>query len=92
MNIGIFDSENIDELGVVVPDVGVYVKSDETWGDLQIFSTSEWKEWKDQGQWQRIEHLNKVQFTDSYYDLQGRPVAAPTRGIYIKDGRKVIFK
>ena len=27
-----------------------------------------------------------------YYDLQGRPVAAPTRGIYIKDGRKVILK
>ena len=27
-----------------------------------------------------------------YYDLQGRPVAAPTRGVYIKDGRKVILK
>lgn len=27
-----------------------------------------------------------------YYDLQGRPVANPTRGIYIKDGRKVILK
>ena len=91
LNIGIFDSENVDELGVVVPDVGVYVKSDETWGDLQIFSTSEWKEWKDQGQWQRIEHLNKVQFTDSYYDLQGRPITNPTRGIYIKDGKKVII-
>ena len=26
-----------------------------------------------------------------YYDLQGRPVAAPTRGIYIKDGKKVII-
>jgi hypothetical protein len=25
------------------------------------------------------------------YDLQGRPVAAPTRGIYIKDGKKVII-
>ena len=24
-----------------------------------------------------------------YYDLQGRPVAAPTRGIYIKDGKKI---
>lgn len=23
-----------------------------------------------------------------YYDLQGRPVARPSRGIYIKDGRK----
>ena len=27
-----------------------------------------------------------------YYDLQGRPVANPTRGIYIKDGRKVVVK
>ena len=27
-----------------------------------------------------------------YYDLQGRPVAAPTRGIYIKDGKKVVIK
>ena len=27
-----------------------------------------------------------------YYDLQGRPVTNPTRGIYIKDGRKVILK
>ena len=26
-----------------------------------------------------------------YYDLQGRKVANPTRGIYIKDGRKVII-
>lgn len=26
--------------------------------------------------------------TTPYYDLQGRPVANPTRGIYIKDGRK----
>ena len=27
-----------------------------------------------------------------YYDLMGRPVANPTRGIYIKDGRKVAIK
>ena len=26
-----------------------------------------------------------------YYDLMGRPVANPTRGIYIKDGRKVVI-
>ena len=26
-----------------------------------------------------------------YYDLQGRKVANPTHGIYIKDGRKVII-
>lgn len=27
--------------------------------------------------------------TSSYYDLQGRKVAHPTRGIYIKDGKKI---
>jgi hypothetical protein len=27
-----------------------------------------------------------------YYDLMGRPVGHPTRGIYIKDGRKVVIK
>lgn len=26
-----------------------------------------------------------------YYDLQGRPVAHPTRGIYIRNGRKVVM-
>ena len=26
-----------------------------------------------------------------YYDLQGRPVAHPTRGIYIRNGRKVVL-
>ena len=26
-----------------------------------------------------------------YYDQQGRPVANPARGIYIKDGRKVVL-
>ena len=28
----------------------------------------------------------------SYYDLMGRPVANPTRGIYIKDGKKVAIE
>ena len=27
-----------------------------------------------------------------YYDLIGREVAHPTRGIYIKDGKKVVIK
>ena len=26
-----------------------------------------------------------------YYDLQGRPVANPTRGLYIVDGKKVVI-
>ena len=27
-----------------------------------------------------------------YYDLQGRPVVSPTRGVYIKDEKKVVIK
>ena len=34
----------------------------------------------------------KSEQADIYYDLQGRPVAHPTRGIYIKDGKKVAIK
>ena len=33
-----------------------------------------------------------MQFSTPYYDLQGRPVANPACGIYIKDGRKVILR
>ena len=29
---------------------------------------------------------------DVYYDLQGRPVKTPTKGVYIKNGKKVIVK
>lgn len=41
----------------------------------------------------RVEELlPHLLLTTPHYDLQGRPVANPTRGIYIKDGRKVILK
>ena len=30
--------------------------------------------------------------SDAIYDLQGRRVAAPRKGIYIKGGRKVVLK
>ena len=38
-------------------------------------------------------YINNVSSNVSspYYDLQGRPVVNPTRGIYIKDGKKVII-
>lgn len=32
---------------------------------------------------------NEEMITTPYYDLQGRPVESPTRGIYIKDGKKI---
>ena len=45
----------------------------------------------DQKQTSEIGREN-IQFPSPYYDFMGRPVAHPTRGIYIKDGRKVILK
>lgn len=38
-----------------------------------------------------VDFANETPHDSPYYDLQGRPVANPTRGIYIKDGRKMIF-
>ena len=38
----------------------------------------------------RIEHA-KVPDCDAYYDLMGRKIANPVRGIYIKNGKKVIL-
>lgn len=41
----------------------------------------------------RVEELlPHLSIITPYYDLQGRPVSNPTRGIYIKDGRKVVIK
>lgn len=36
--------------------------------------------------------LKEGQSTGSYYDLLGRPVENPAKGIYIKDGKKVFIK
>ena len=39
-----------------------------------------------------IKNVENKKQSKAYYDLQGRPVAHPTRGIYIKDGKKVVIK
>ena len=39
-----------------------------------------------------IEYSQHQPISTPYYDLLGRKVAHPTRGIYIKDGRKVVIK
>ena len=90
LNIGIFDYEHYDALAVIVPSVETYINDDSTWGDLQIFSTNDWYEYQEK--WNGIENSSLDSKTSSpYYDLQGRKVANPTRGIYIKDGRKVVI-
>ena len=41
----------------------------------------------------RISNLNaNPNLNANYYDLQGRRIAKPIQGVYIKDGRKVIIK
>ena len=47
--------------------------------------------------WDETTGIDNSQFTSSQsssdcYDLQGRPVKTPTKGIYIKNGKKVIVK
>ena len=38
-----------------------------------------------------IEQVEVLDQNAPYYDLQGRPVAHPTRGVYIRNGKKVIL-
>lgn len=37
-------------------------------------------------------NLNENQNDNRYYDLQGRPVAQPTKGLYIVNGKKIVVK
>ena len=39
-----------------------------------------------------VTRLNKEIINNNYFDLQGRKVAQPTRGLYIVNGKKVIIK
>lgn len=41
---------------------------------------------------EQVETENPSQRNDCYYSLCGQRVTAPTKGIYIKDGKKYIFK
>ena len=34
---------------------------------------------------------DRIQTSDRIYDLQGRPVVNPTKGVYIRNGRKVVY-
>ena len=40
----------------------------------------------------RINAVENGQSTDEVFDLQGRQVKQPTKGLYIKNGKKVIIK
>lgn len=63
----------------------LYVKQD----DVMLYQLQEGLLWKDNT---GIDTVEKGEADSPYHDLQGRPVANPTRGIYIKDGKKVAIK
>ena len=59
----------------------LYVKQ----GDTMLYQQEEGVLWRDNTS---VEAIKADKTNTFYYDLQGRPVADPTRGIYIKDGKK----
>ena len=47
----------------------------------------------DEGNTTGIKAIDNSQLTiDNYYDLQGRKVVQPAKGLYIKNGKKVVLK
>lgn len=70
-----------------VSDIDLYIQDDPSWAELNL-EDSNGIRWGTKVQ--NISTNDKG--TTPYYDLMGRPVANPTRGIYIKEGRKVILK
>ena len=79
--------------GLSTPQIGIvgsssyllYVKQD----GKMLCQSKEKVLWKDNT---GIASLKSNKTATPYYDLQGRKVAHPTRGIYVKDGKKVVIK
>lgn len=70
----------------VVSDIDLYIQDDPTWGELNLMDANGIR-WGT-----KVKNISVNKNTAPYYDLQGRPVANPTRGIYIKDGKKMVIK
>lgn len=79
--------------GLSTPQIGIdgswsyllYVKQDNT----MLYQSFDKVLWKDNT---ALEYIKYDRIDAPYYDLMGRKVANPTRGIYIKDGKKVAIK
>ncbi|MBO7266665.1 MAG: hypothetical protein J6V12_02750 [Bacteroidaceae bacterium] len=82
-NAGIKGYDISSDMFFLVPDKDIYINADSSWGNLYLISESDWGN--------RVDMVN-AESAAPYYDLQGRPVANPTRGIYIKDGKKVAIE
>lgn len=67
-----------------VSDIDLYIQDDPSWAELNL-EDSNGIRWGTKVQ--NISTNDKG--TTPYYDLMGRPVVNPTRGIYIKGGKKI---
>lgn len=74
-----------DILRFRVSDIDLYIQDDPSWAELNLEDPNGIR-WGT-----KVENISTNDKTPStpYYDLMGRPVANPTRGIYIKDGKKI---
>lgn len=70
----------------VVSDIDLYIQDDPTWGELNLMDANGIR-WGT-----KVKNISVNKNTAPYYDLQGRKVVSPTRGIYIKDGKKMVIK
>lgn len=76
-----------DILRFWVSDIDLYIQDDPSWAELNLEDPNgiRWGTY--------VENIStNDKGTTPYYDLMGRPVANPTRGIYIKDGKKVAIE
>lgn len=83
----VFLGSDICQVPVYVPDESVELyRSTEGWKELSIKPLSS----------KRVNGIEDIttnkQSSSDYYDLQGRKVKKPTKGLYIKDGKKVVVK
>ena len=62
------------------------------WLDSAIAAAREFFSFDDEGETTGITSTALQPSTEQYYDLQGRRVALPTKGLYIVNGKKVIIK
>lgn len=84
-NAGIMGYDISDHMIIIVPDKDIYIGADSSWGELNLIDADDWEG-------SGIKNASAESVTTSYHDLMGRPVTNPVRGIYIKDGKKVILK
>lgn len=70
----------------VVSDIDLYIQDDPSWGELNLMDANGIR-WGT-----KVKNISVNKNTAPYYDLQGRKVVSPTRGIYIKDGKKMVIK